>query len=325
MKFISLNQCPVFLDDFFMRSLDKLKGKDALVIYNPPSTLITSPVLLRSKKTLEEHIAYLRDNNIKKAIVVAENIQFLSQCPGLEYLWVLPGMDSVDFDYSPVYTMPNLKWLSCRTTAGLDDRQVASVDYSQFKGLRRLCVSGAQGHENVNLAGNVVSLIFDQGFPKAKDLKNYIPGKELRNFSICASPITSLHGIEQAMKLRYLSLSYNRRLTDISSLSSLRDTLARIEIDACGRIESFSVLETLTNLEFLALKGSNTLPNLSFLKYMPKLKYLYLTMNVADGDLSLCQSIPYVRIQNRKHYSHKNQDLPKQITDPDAVYSLEEM
>ncbi len=325
MKFMTFNQIPYFLDDFFMRHLDNIKERDALVIYNPPSALIASPFLPRSKKTLDEHIAYLRDNNIKKAIVVAEDIQFLTQCPHLEYLWVLPGMDSVNFDYSPVYSLPDLKWLICETTAGLNDKHVATVDYSHFKKLKRLAVRGADGHQNVALAGDVVTLYFDFGFPKANDLQNCIPGNELLNFSICQAPITSLHGIGSAGKLRYLALSYNRRLTDISPLAEVRETLKCLDIDTCGKIRDFSVLETLKNLEFLSLKGSNTLPNLSFLKHMPNLRYLHLTMNVEDGDLSLCQSIPCVRIKNRKHYSHKDQDFPKQYEDPDAIYSLDKI
>lgn len=39
-KFITFNQLPLYTDDFFMRHLDVLSKKDALVIHNPP----TAPV-----------------------------------------------------------------------------------------------------------------------------------------------------------------------------------------------------------------------------------------------------------------------------------------
>lgn len=92
----------------------------------------------------------------------------------------------------------------------------------------------------------------------------------------------------------------------------MSDSLEYLQIESCGKIKEFSVLKELHNLEFLILKGSNILPDLSFLEYLPNLKYLHLTMNVADGDMSLCKNIPYVRIQNRRHYSHKDSDMSKE-------------
>ena len=75
----------------------------------------------------------------------------------------------------------------------------------------------------------------------------------------------------------------------------------------------------------LILKGSNTLPDLSFVKEMPKLQNLHLTMNVEDGNLSICEQLPYVRIKNRKHYSHQDDELPKNYTDPNVIIPFEIM
>ena len=324
-KFITFNQLPLYTDDFFMRHLDVLAKKDALVIHNPPDAIVISPTFLKSRKSLNEHIAYIQSNNIKKAIVVAEDIQFLSECPGLEYLWVLPAMGAKDFDYSPVYELPNIKWLRCDTLTGINEEQVASVDYSKFKELRSLSIHGYKGHHNVEQALKVTSLILDFGYPNSTNLQNSFSGKALQNLAVCQSPIISLAGIEVARHLHRLELSYNRKLVDISSLQNLRETLAYLEIDTCGKIKDFSVLETLYNLEYLILKGSNTLPDLSFLKNMPKLRYLHLTMNVLDGDMSLCELLPYAKIQNRKHYSHKDNDLPKCYSDPDESYPFGEV
>ena len=173
---------------------------------------------------------------------------------------------------------------------------------------------------NVHAPETVRTLYFEFGFPKEKTLTGFVPGKNLENFFINSTPIQSLDGIEAARKLHRLELSYNRSLTDISALRHLKDSLQLLEIEACGKIRDFSVLNELENLEFLTLKGSNVLPDLSFLRSLPKLKNLHLTMCVEDGDLSLCEHLPYARIQNRKHYSHKDKDLPKDYTDPNVVY-----
>ncbi len=324
-KFVTFNQLPLYIDDFFMRELDILGKKDTLVIHNPPDSIVIAPTFLKSRKSLNEHIAYIQSNNIKKVIVIAEDIQFLSECPDLEYIWVLPAIGVKNFDYSPVYELPNIKWLRCETVTGLNDEQVANVDYSKFKEVRGLSINNHKGHCNVVQATKVKSLSLECGYPNGNDLQNSFSGEELRNLSVCQSPITSLSGIEVSRHLRRLELSYNHKLTDISSLENLKETLVYLEIDMCGKIKDFSVLETLHNLEYLILKGSNSLSDLSFLNNMPKLRYLHLTMNVQDGDLSMCELLPYARIQNRKHYSHKVKDLPKCYSDPDETYPFDEI
>jgi len=165
-----------------------------------------------------------------------------------------------------------------------------------------------------------VKILYFSEFPKADTLTGSFPTQSLECLNIIQSPIRSLKGIEDARKLRRLQLAYNRRLADISDLRYLRENLICLEIEACGRIRDFSVLSELQNLEFLTLKGSQTLPNLSFLKDLPNLKYLRFDMNVEDGDMSWCENLTYVQIQNHKHYSHKNDDLPKgDCPSPDNV------
>ena len=323
MKFISLNQLPLYTDDFFMRDLNDNKN-DALVIFNPADALIVSPVYLRSRKSLEEHIEYIRTNNIKKAICVAEDIGFLRQCRELEYLRVFPSVTAKEFDYSPLYELKNLKWLQCETMYGEDEEKVSDIDYSRFCGLKRLGVDGAKGHINVQHADGVVSLGLYSGFPDSKSLAGNIPGRSLENLRIIESPIITLDGIEAASGLRRLELHYNRRLTDISALGKLSETLEYLEIGVCGKIKDFSVLKELKNLKFLILKGSNILPDISFIREMPDLRVFHLTMNVEDGDLSLCENLPYARVQNRRHYSHKDKDLPKaDYTDPNEIIPFE--
>lgn len=322
MDFVSFNQLPLYTDDFFFRELVG-NNRDAIVIFNPIDALIISPVFLRSRKSLEEHISFIRDNNIKKAIIVAEDINFLKECSSLEYLMIFPAVNLNDFDYSPIYELKNIKWLQCETSYGIRNENTASIDYAQFKELKRLGVSGKKGNINVHQAKKVETLCFYEGFPNSKNLEGFIPHESLKNLRIIQSPIETLKGIEGAPNFCRLELSYNRRLVDISALSSFRESLTYLEINMCGKICDFSVLKELYNLEFLVLKGSNTLKDLSFIKEMSKLKYFDLTMNVEDGDLSLCEPLPYVRIKNRKHFSHKDGQFQKGCIDPEQRVPFE--
>ena len=287
-------------------------NNDYLVIINPPDVLWESPVVPRPRKTLEEHILYIQENQIKKALVIAEDISFLRQCPSLEYLRIIPPYSATTFDYSPLYDMPNLKQLNCQTIYGPKDSLSTDIDYSQISGLEQLHLCGKKGHHNLEAVQGLQTLSFAQGQPSSKTLTD-LDVTSLIDLDLCQSPIRTLAGLENAKFLSKLGLSYCRQLEDISALSSISDSLTFLDIESCGKIRDFSVLAELHNLEHLRLYGSNSLPNLSFLQNMPKLKTFTFTMNVLDGDLNLCMNIPYASCRNKKHYNLKDSDLPKVI------------
>lgn len=295
-----------FTDDFVFYQ------NDYLAIINPPNVLWESPVVPRSRKTLEEHVAYIRENKIKKALVIAEDISFIRQCPSLECLWIIPLHSAESFDYSPLYDMPNLKQLNCQTVYGPKDNLSADIDYSRISGLVDLHLSGRKGHHNFNSVHGLKKLSFAEGQPASKTLTD-LDVAALVELDICQASLKTLAGLEHARCLSVLGLSYCRQLEDISTLSAIRDSLTVLDIEACGKIKDFSVLAELHNLEHLRLYGSNSLPNLNFLRNMPKLKTFTFTMNVTDGDLNLCMNVPYTSCRNRKHYNLKDADLPKTI------------
>lgn len=287
-------------------------NNDYLVIINPQDVLWDSPVVPRSRKTLEEHILYIQENQIKKALVIAEDISFLRQCPSLEYLQIIPPYSAATFDYSPLYDMPSLKQLSCQTIYGPKDSLSTDIDYSRISGLEHLHLFGKKGHHNLNAVQGLRTLSFAQGQPASKTLTD-LDVTSLIDLDLCQSPVRTLAGLENAKCLSNLGLSYCRQLEDISALSSISDSLTMLDIESCGKIRDFSVLDELHNLEHLRLYGNNSLPNLSFLQNMPKLKTFTFTMTVLDGNLSLCMNIPYASCRNKKHYNLKDSDLPKII------------
>ena len=286
--------------------------EDQIVIINPSDVIWESPVVPRSRKTLDEHIRYIQDNNTKKALVIAEDIAFLRQCPSLEEIQVIPPYSATTFDYSPLYDMPNLRKLNCQTIYGFKDKLLTYVDYRHFSHLESLHVCGKKGHLNLQTLKGLKKLSFAQGQPSSKTLTD-LDVTSLMDLDLCQSPVRTLAGLENAKCLSKLGLRYCRQLEDISALSSISDSLTLLDIEACGKIGDFSVLAKLQNLEHLRLYGSNSLPNLTFLQNMPKLKTFTFTMNILDGDLNLCMNIPYASCRNKKHYNLKDSDLPKVI------------
>lgn len=283
---------------------------DAILIKNPEDAPCSCPKLPNSQRTLQEHIELINKYHLEKAKIIAKNIDFITECPSLKYISITPSDDAGNnFDYSPLYRMPQIKDLYCATVYGNRFELTTSVDYSKIKGLEMISVSGG-GHNNYNTIEGLKTLGISQY--KEPDLTNMFCSSVLDSLMIITSKIKTLNGIQKSQNMQCLSLYYNRALSDISALRKVKHTLKALRIENCPKIEDFSILAELENLEFLELCGSNALPSLDFIESMKSLKTLVFNVNILDGDLSPCKNISFARcVKNRKHYNLKDNDLPK--------------
>ena len=103
MKFYSFNQLPLHTDDFFFTNLGDLSKRDAIVIFNPPNANVVSPVFLRSKKSLAEHIDYIASNKIKKAVIVANDLDTAFVCTDCTISTITEEFTASYFAMSRVY------------------------------------------------------------------------------------------------------------------------------------------------------------------------------------------------------------------------------
>lgn len=291
---------------------------DAIVIRNPSHCQAWCPQHGFSDHSLEEHIELINQYHLEKAIIIADDISFITRCSSLKYLKIVLADTAVDkFDYSPLYDMPCIKELTCTTAyGGPKERLHTTIDYSKVKGLVKVGVSG-KGHLNYNLVDTLEELHIS-GDKAHENLSSISSSQNLKRIWFLQSGLKSLSGIERFPKMQDLSFDYMRSLCDISQLSLVANSLRALSIENCPKITDFSVLYDLVNLEHLHLYGKNELPSLGFLNKMKKLKTFVFSMNVADCDLSPCLQIPYASTyHNRKQYNFKDKDLPKTLpTEP---------
>jgi len=284
---------------------------NAIVLRNPSTAYAASPCFPFSERSLEDHIQIINQWNIKKAFVFAESLDFLLSCPSLQELNIIPSNNATPdvFDYSVLNKMPQLIRLSCATEPSDFTSFTFPIDYSSMQNLEHLFVCDSN-HKNywtlhnlkyLHISGNV-------DYPDVSFLQD---PSHIENFGIWFCKMRSLKGLHAFKRLNNLSLEYNRSLQSIEQISLCANTLEHLRIHNCPKIEDFSFLAELRNLKSLWLEGKNSIPSLSFLQNMPNLQKLIIKMNVLDGDLSLCQRIPYVVCQNKRHYNLKNEDLPK--------------
>lgn len=286
---------------------------DAMVIRYPENANCQSTKYGKSNQSFKEHLQYVNDYCLEKAIIIANDIKFITLCPSLKYLQVIPADTAKnEFDFSPLYEMPEIISLTCQTVFGQQQNLCGSIDYSKVNGLSDLGLSISKGDLNYNKVSSLKKLTVSNF--KGMDLANLFCSERLEDLTLIQCGIYSLDGIERSKNIISLSLWYNRSLSDISRLKNVSQTLKILSIENCSKISDFSCLSELVNIEHLELLGGNTLPNLQFINSLKKLKTFSFSMNVLDGDLTPCMGIPYVSLEkNRKHYNLKDKDLPKSI------------
>lgn len=285
---------------------------DVLVIKQPNDANGNTRIYPNSSHSLNEHIRLINEENIERALIIADDISFITECPSLKMLSVFPSnFAAEDFDYSPLYRLPKIKSLNCHTVYGEREEKSCSIDYSKFSGLTDLGVYG-KGHLNYESLKTLEKL-WASNMKNCENLYQVSHSNRLKDLTVLQCVIKSLDGIEQYHKLQSLVLSNNRLLNDISTLSKVNNSLRLLSIEGCPKIADFSCLYDLSGLEHLSLVGSNILPNLQFLRRMTRLKTFTFSMEISDGDLSPCLQIPYVSCaKSKKWYNIKNKELPKQ-------------
>ena len=312
--FFSHLQRPVWSNGFeFCSIVHPIKVRDAIIVRNPSDADAKSPRLAFSRKSLKEHIEFINSNNIEKARIFAEDIAFIDSCKSLRYVDLIPADSAADkFAFSPIYTLPNLCHLGCKTKYGVKEEKHSQIDFERLGSLVSLYAREIDSLSNMNVLPNLRTLKLNNSSCKCDDLTAVFSSKYLDLLSLGSIRIKSLKGIGASKKLVQVNLSYNRSLADISDLYYVRDTLKLLSIECCPKIVDFSVLEELNNLEYLELCGSNTLPSLHFVDKLPKLKSLTFSMKVANGDLSPCLRLQYAGSEkNRKEYNLHDKELPK--------------
>lgn len=283
---------------------------DAIVIKFPLDVPCFSPRINGASYSLEEHITFINIHNVEKALIIANNIEFIKMCPSLKHLRIIPSDNAgPNFDYSPLYVMPQIKSLQCLTQYGYRGEFFTTVDCSRIKGLEDIHIVNSR-YKNFSSIRTLKSLGLSHY--AEQNIADAFSSLMLDTLSIFQSKIRTLDGIEKSKKIECLYLYHNRNLHDICALERVAGTLRVLRIDGCSKITDFSVLEKLENLVLLELSGSNELSNLKFLRNLTKLKTFVFSMKVKDGDLSACLGLDYVYCEkNHRYYNYKDADLPK--------------
>ena len=304
----------IFREGYFFGCMDyPYNVYDAIVIRSPDRCTAWRAAYDVSGRSLQEHIAFINEYKLKKAIIIADNLDFLEECPTLTRFCIVPADTAANhFDYSPLYRREKIEYFHCDTEyGGLKPDKKTTVDLAKLPQLEELNIHWEKGTKNYEGTTTLKRLMINRRLD-FRDLHSIAGNTHLQDLEAVLCGLRNLNGIEAFPELRHLCLWYCRNIADISDLASVKDSLEILTIEKCPKIKDFSVLSSMKSLRWLKLVGSNKLPDLEFLRELPNLEAFTFDMDVDNGDLRPCMQIPSVMlIRNRKHFNLKNDQLPR--------------
>ncbi len=233
-----------------------------------------------------------------------DNINFLSDLKELNYFEIIDRNIS---DISGVNELNNLEFLKiftyCKT----------KIDFSNFPKLRKCIFEWRKGCESL-FDCRTLEHLFLVNYD-GKNFRELSRLKELRRLHLIDSKIEDISEIRLLTKMNYLELTRLKKLTLIDPLAELT-SLESLSVDTCKGITDIEPLGKLSKLRELFLDNLGEINSLKVLASCRELEFLHFheSTKVLDGELGFLQSLPRlykIRFQNRRHYSHKWQELDK--------------
>ena len=280
----------------------------------PKDFLVMDGTVQIHENRLDEYVEFINTNNYTQVYIndlrySMEHLDFLERCPQIEALQI---NSTCITDYSALYKLKNLNSLS------LEEPQVPLnlTALESFTNLEELYIQWNKNITGFESFPNLKELYIWKYKPKQNNLEELMPLQNLEKLRITQGNINSLKGCSAFPKLKHLEINYLRNLEHIDEIENNAATLKYIEFDHCSKIKNHDYLRYLTELEMLILSSCGNIHNLQFIKELPKLKHLsFVDSNVVDGNLEPCIGIDFVGFNNKRHYSHKFNEL-----NPDFSY-----
>ena len=232
------------------------------------------------------------------------DLSFLREFPDMLYLELPEEEDSVD--PTCLEGLSNLRGLHVESTK-------AGIDFSCFPELEAFFGKWHNDHRNLDQLQELRIVEIQTFHPKSKDMSDLADITRLDRLEIVRTNVRSLDGIETLEDLQILNIFYGSKLETLEALSNGLPAMRELSLENCNKIEDYSPIAQVERLRRLKLSTCAAMLDLAWTKGMDYLDFFsFVETNVKNGNLSPLLDLPrlrYVGTVNRRHYSHKCEEL----------------
>lgn len=260
---------------------------------------------------VEPTMDYVTKNNIKGIIISHDkgfrniNVDFLKKYNFIENL-IIQYYGNIDL--TGIHSLSNLKRMALNIIA--NDNQ--PIDFTCFPYIETCMFDWRPKAKSIFNCKTLKYLRINKF--KKDDVGDFKELSNLEVLKITSSSIKTLKGAEM-LNINTLGLYYLNNLESLANIESLANTLKELDIQTCKKINSINEVTSLVNLEKLGLNNCGDIESIKPISNLEKLKRFefWESTNILDGDIKPCLSLKEVAFQNRKHYTHTNEEIYKII------------
>ena len=254
---------------------------------------------------------YIKENGIDAVSLSytsgweGDNLDFLADLKGLKRFtlidWQIRNIEGIN-------VLTNIEQLNIQAY-----NSKSKLDFTRFPMLKE-CRVRLPNHESLFKCGSIEKLYLD-GFFKSESFQPLAKLQNLRDLSVVnTNKIKSTSGIESLKNLKWLMLAYLPKLASLEGIGSLSE-LEILEMNTCKKIADVNVISKNRKLKKLWLENMGDIDSLKPLEHNTNLNELvFIKTNILDGALDFIHKLPnitHVSFNNKKHYSHKNEEFKK--------------
>jgi hypothetical protein len=228
-----------------------------------------------------------------------QNVDFFKAYPEIKHISISEGI-------SDISGINGLSALSSAIISGKNKR----IDFSFFPKLEVFNADWSPYFKNLDKCVNMYSLSIHHYTPKSKDFADISQLFWLSKLKIVQANISCFHGLEEYNQLEELELNYCGKLEKLGSLEKSTKSLKSLTFDHCKAIKNHNYVTKLKALSTLAFNDCGYLSSIKFIKDLNSLEsFIFSNTDVIDGDISPCIGLRYVYFTNKRHFSHKVEEI----------------
>ena len=221
------------------------------------------------------------ETNIAVEMDALEALRFF---PNTKKLVILPGeVKGLDTSF-----LKDMRIESLKLDYYSDEIDEYAVDLRSFPHLKFLSTRTSRNYVFLPSCRGLETLVVQEWL---EDDLCTISGSTIVTLNLTGGRSRSLAGVESLPVLRALSISYQRRLTDVSCMSRC-DRLEGLRIEKCPKVD-LTALPALPELQLIYLSANAPVENIDFLKRSPKLRYCILDVKIRDIDLDYLKKMEH--------------------------------
>lgn len=254
---------------------------------------------------LNHYVEIYKNNGVKYIESKDNDLSYLSRFTDLQYLGVPRDVENIEM----IYNLKMLKGLKIYSSS------LMKINLAVFDQLEYLWIIEDVTIRNFDFLYKIQFLYCQQW--SNRDLLHLRSAINLKRLYLDYNKkLETINGIEMLKNITELHINYCTKLVDISKIVELSDTIVKLSIIDCTKIQNYNCLSSLQKLYELVMvnihsKKRNSVESVDFLSTMVNLTRFRTNFRILDGNLLPLINMKDVQISEFfSNYNVKDRNLP---------------